>query len=69
MFRHFVNSKYFGMPKPTAVEETIYALFENRLLEKIQNKTKTNQNIETILKNCKIINKKGKTFRNKFFKS
>lgn len=43
-----------------------YALFDARLLEKSENKTNVDDNIEIIMKNSKIINKKGKTFKDRF---
>jgi len=43
-----------------------YELFEARLIEKSENKSTTKQNIESIVKNSKIINKKGQSFKERF---
>lgn len=63
MFRHFIQSR---VDQDGDVTDSTYALFDARLLEKAENRTKTAQNIETIMKNCKIINKKAKTFKDRF---
>lgn len=67
MFRHFQNLKFpiDGVDESTIGDATAYALFDARLLEKSESK-KSNQNLEMIMKNCKIINKKAKTFKDRF---
>ncbi|KAJ6644036.1 DENN domain-containing protein 2C [Pseudolycoriella hygida] len=65
MFRHFMNTKY--LPNASdSYDSNHYALFDARLLEKSENKTRVDDNIETIMKNSKIINKKTKTFKDRF---
>lgn len=74
MFRHFQNNKIFK-PDNKLVDSTLlekhtdgnfYAVFDAKLRERAQNNSKTDQNIENIVKNCKLINKKGKTFKERF---
>ncbi len=72
MFRHFMNTKYLpdvsssSSSSSACCETNHYALFDARLLEKSENKTNVDDNIETIMKNSKIINKKTKTFKDRF---
>lgn len=65
MFRHFLNTKY-SLDVSECCDSNHYALFDARLLEKSENKTKVDDNIEIIMKNSKIINKKAKTFKDRF---
>lgn len=68
MFRHFMNAKY----KTESTDDELnnnaitYTLFDARLLEKSENKSPIIQNLETIMKNCKAINKKSKTLKERF---
>lgn len=64
MFRHFVNTKY--VDDATRLDPNFYALFDARLIEKSENKSKPNHNIEMIMRNCKIINRKAKTIKDRF---
>lgn len=73
MFRHFVSRKFPSRQSSVqlydlaSVRDTnFYDLFDARLLEKSENKTKSTQNMENIMKNCRIINKKAKTFKDRF---
>lgn len=66
MFRQFMNTKYLLDASDGCCDANHYALFDARLLEKSENKTKVDDNIETIMKNSKIINKKAKTFKDRF---
>jgi hypothetical protein len=47
-----------------------YTLFDSKLIEKSENKTKTTHtyanNMELIMKNCRILNKKTKSFKDRF---
>lgn len=65
MFRQFMNTKYL-MDGSEGCDSNHYALFDARLLEKSENKTRVDDNIEIIMKNSKIINKKTKTFKDRF---
>lgn len=65
MFRQFMNTKYL-LDMSENCDTSHYALFDARLLEKSENKTKVDDNIEIIMKNSKIINKKTKTFKDRF---
>lgn len=66
MFRHFYNARYEDRTSEDVECDNFYILFDARVMEKSENSVKTSQNIETIVKNSKIINKKGKTFRDRF---
>lgn len=66
MFRHFMNTKYSLDNASECGDSNHYALFDARVLEKSENKTKVDDNIEIIMKNSKIINKKAKTFKDRF---
>lgn len=75
LFRHFLNNKpQFGggnvAQERVVLDEQLgqsyYTLFDAKLLEKAENKSKTDQSIENIMKNCKLINKKAKTFKERF---
>ncbi|KAG4072183.1 hypothetical protein HA402_014412 [Bradysia odoriphaga] len=66
MFRHFMNTKYPLDASYDGDDSSHYALFDARLLEKSENKTNVDDNIESIMKNSKIINKKTKTFKDRF---
>lgn len=73
LFRHFwYNKPQFGgeagerIVADHQLEENYYALFDAKLLEKAENKSKTDQSIENVMKNCKLINKKAKTFKERF---
>lgn len=67
MFRHFMNTKFLLDDEGDASGDSYdYALFDARLLEKSENKTNIDDNIEIIMKNSKIINKKAKTFKDRF---
>lgn len=68
MFQHFIEHKYHtnrsaSHELATMHDENMYDLFDARLLEKSENKTKATQNMENIMRNCRIINKKTKTFK------
>lgn len=67
MFRQFILEKYALNYNPNS-SINFYDLFDARVLEKSENRTteSTQQNMETIMKNCKIINKKAKTFKDRF---
>lgn len=65
MFRHFQKEKFPVGDESTIGNATAYALFDARMLEKSESK-KTNQAMEIIIKNSKIINKKAKTFKDRF---
>lgn len=72
MFRHFINSKYppNNCTKQNDLESlndsNYYDLFDARLLERSENKSKSTENMDVIMKNCRIINKKAKTFKDRF---
>lgn len=69
MFRHFIHEKYNNRndEDATSNNSTFYDLFDARVLEKSQMKSKsTQQNMENIMKNCRIINGKAKTFKERF---
>lgn len=74
-FRHILHNKAQFKSGNLAVERVLvdeqleanyYDLFDAKLLEKAENKSKTDQSIENIMKNCKLINKKTKTFKERF---
>ncbi|XP_055312265.1 uncharacterized protein LOC129574366 [Sitodiplosis mosellana] len=74
MFRHFVQQK-FSEPDPingpnTAswmAQSNFYDLFDSRILKNENESSSTQQNMEIIMKNCKVINKtKTKTFKDRF---
>lgn len=73
MFRHFVHQK-FSEPDPIAASNTtswmaesnFYDLFDSRILKNENESSSTQQNMEMIMKNCKVINKKTKTFKDRF---
>lgn len=73
MFRHFVHQK-FADPDPAnaantaswMAESNFYDLFDSRLLKNENQSSSTQQNMEMIMKNCKVINKKTKTFKDRF---
>lgn len=66
MFRHFIAHKYQAANDlATSQTANMYDLFDARLLEKSKNKTKSTQNMENIMRNCRIINKKAKTFKDR----
>lgn len=67
MFRQFILEKYaLNFNQNNSIN--FYDLFDARVLEKSENRTTTTtqQNMETIMKNCRIINKKAKTFKDRF---
>lgn len=77
LFRHFLNNKKeFGsgggersVMLDDQLEEGYYTVFDAKLLEKAEsssNKSKTDHSIENVMKNCKLINKKAKTFKERF---
>lgn len=77
LFRHFLQNKgqfsnatqgggVEGSLKDDTLDARYYELFDAKLLEKAENKNKTDQSIENIMKNCKLINKKAKTFKERF---
>lgn len=74
MFRHFIAYKFPPSPEQQSTsltssarqDPTLYDLFDARLLEKSENKTKPTQNMENIMKNCRLINKKARTFKERF---
>lgn len=73
MFGHFVRCKYReGQAISKAINDAdsndsnYYDLFDSKLLETGENRSKTAQNMENIMKNCKIINRKAKTFKDRF---
>lgn len=51
-----------------AAETKFYDLFDSRIMKSENESTSssTQQNMELIMKNCKVINKKGKTFKDRF---
>ena len=69
MFKRFVKDR-FETEEKSEENEDFYKLFDVQILEKCNegNNKKTMENIEAIVKNSKIINKKGKTFKEKFKK-
>lgn len=66
MFRNFINDRFVENNSG----DEFYKLFNARILEKCNdtNNKKTMDNIRAIVTNSKIINKKGKTFKEKFKK-
>lgn len=74
MFRHFIHQKFTqndhqnseaNVPSWMA-DSNFYDLFDSRILKNEHESTSTQQNMEIIMKNCKVINKKGKTFKDRF---
>lgn len=51
-----------------AAETKFYDLFDSRIMKSKNESTSssTQQNMELIMKNCKVINKKAKTFKDRF---
>lgn len=82
MFRHFVHQKYSTVQRDSgsgssnsgagggawAAETKFYDLFDSRIMKSENESTSssTQQNMELIMKNCKVINKKAKTFKDRF---
>lgn len=72
MFRHFVHQRYTSINETISscnylpVEHKFYDLFDSRILKSENRSAATQQNMETIMKNCRIINKKAKTLKNRF---
>lgn len=70
MFRHFIHERYNkrqNVDETATPNSTFYDIFDARVLEKSQMKSKsTQQNMENIMKNCRIINGKAKTFKERF---
>ncbi|XP_031632575.1 uncharacterized protein LOC116346580 [Contarinia nasturtii] len=77
MFRHFVHQKFTQKDmvasaglSVTTVEwmgaSKFYDLFDSRIMKNENESHSTQQNMEMIMKNCKVINKKGKTFKDRF---
>jgi hypothetical protein len=51
--------------------QKFYTLFDSKLMEKCESKSKTTNNayasnMELIMKNCRILNKKTKSFKDRF---
>lgn len=67
MFRQFVHQK-FGTNNVTAteMEHKFYDLFDSRILKSENESAATQHNMEMIMKNCRVINKKAKTFKDRF---
>lgn len=72
MFRHFVHQKFATNDNNNALntswmgESKFYDLFDSRILKSENESSSTQQNMEIIMKNCKVINKKAKTFKDRF---
>lgn len=82
MFRHFVHQKYTtrsdsssssssggggGSGGAWLAETKFYDLFDSRILKsENESSASTQQNMEIIMKNCKVINRKAKTFKDRF---
>lgn len=73
MFRHFIHQKFVDKDAagssnaPVWMAETkFYDLFDSRILKNENESNTTQQNMEMIMKNCKVINKKTKTFKDRF---
>lgn len=80
MFRHFVHQKYTQSDSSSSggssssngvwmAETKFYDLFDSRILKsehESASSSSTQQNMEMIMKNCKVINKKAKTFKDRF---
>lgn len=80
MFRHFVHQKYNIQRDNSSTsssggdaggvwlgETKFYDLFDSRILKsENESSASTQQNMEIIMKNCKVINKKAKTFKDRF---
>lgn len=70
MFRHFIHEKYNKQndaDAETGSTSTFYDIFDARVLEKsLMKSNSTQQNMENIMKNCRIINGKAKTFKERF---
>lgn len=66
MFRNFINDRFVE----NSSSDDFYKLFDARILEKCNDTSNKNtmENIKAIVANSKIINKKGKTFKEKFKK-
>lgn len=62
------NSSGSGSGSGWSAESKFYDLFESRILKSKNESTSasTQQNMELIMKNCKVINKKAKTFKDRF---
>lgn len=65
MFRQFIHDKY---SKNNSDEHShFYDLFDARIFQKDQSKAQSQQqNMEMLVKNSRIINKKGTTFKERF---
>lgn len=73
MFRHFIHQKFTQKDTSSNVdswmmETKFYDLFDSRILKSENESSSTQQqNMEMIMKNCKVINKKAnKTFKDRF---
>lgn len=72
MFRHFVNQKFTQHENANAfstswtADSNFYDLFDSRILKSENESSSSQQNMEMIMKNCKVINKKAKTFKDRF---
>lgn len=69
MFRYFVHQKFTQNADGTnasSSESKFYDLFDLRILKSENESSSTQQNMEIIMKNCKVINKKAKTFKDRF---
>lgn len=72
MFRHFVYQKFKNECEAgetevdTTTESKFYDLFDSRILKSEHESSSTQQNMEMIMKNCRVINKKAKTFKDRF---
>lgn len=70
MFRHFIHQKYTQRDSSSGAwmaETKFYDLFDSRILKsENESSSSTQQNMEIIMKNCKVINKKAKTFKDRF---
>lgn len=62
MFKHFIGEKFNKNENNTS--SSFFDLFDASVMEKQQNKPQLN--MEIIMKNSRIINKKGKTFKERF---
>lgn len=67
MFGHFVRCRYQAEQAQSnqSSDQHYYDLFDTKLLETGQNRLKNAQNVENIMKNCRIINRKAKTFKDR----
>jgi len=66
MFRHFVHQKFEQNTSDAANENKFYDLFDSRILKSEHEPASARQNIESIMDNFRVLNKKGKTFKNRF---